>query len=111
MTGWLLVAASVAFAAMSIALKVQTSRLSAAKADLQACETRYGEALASIDRQNKAVESLAKAAAERQKQAKAALAAAGKGNVGKDAEIARLRGLNAKSCAAAVEGVKQGLRP
>lgn len=111
--GWLAVAAGAAILALSVALKVQSSRLDAAKADLEACATRYETALASIRKQNEAVTALSEASAKRQKQAAIALKQAREGQGKADAEIARLKGLADKglSCSGAVQQVKRGMQP
>lgn len=106
-------AALVVITGLSVALKVQSSRLNAAHADLEACTTRYETALASIRRQNEAVTALSEASTKRQKQAAIALKQAREGQGKADAEIARLRGLTASglSCSGAVQQVKEGMKP
>jgi ABC-type nitrate/sulfonate/bicarbonate transport system substrate-binding protein len=61
---WAAVAAGTLILGLTVALKVQSARLDAAKAHLEACETRYGEALEAIRKQNEAVKELEKASKE-----------------------------------------------
>ena len=110
LTLWLAVGAAVAFAAMGVAVKVQTSRLDSAKADLTACETRYKETLILVEKQNKAVSALETESKKRATIAAAALAKARQGQGSLNAEIARLRAATAGSCEAGVAEVRKGLR-
>ena len=106
-------AAGAVILALGLALKVQSARLDASQADLEACTTRYKETLILVDRQNKAVESLESEAKKRARNAAAALAKAREGRDGLNTEIARLRAAtgSGKSCAEAVAEVRKGLRP
>ncbi len=110
LTGYAALAALVVIGGLVVAVKVQSSRLDAAKAELEACATRYETALASIKRQNEAVDALSEASQKRQKQAAAALAKARQGQGSLEAEIARLRSLKPADCAAGVAAVREGLR-
>lgn len=98
---------------LSLALKVQSARLNAKAAELEACATRYAEALQSIARQNEAVAALEKEAQERAKRAAAALAKAREGQGSLKAEIERLKGAIGKgaTCQEAVSSVRKGLKP
>lgn len=99
--------------ALSLALRVQGARLDAKAAELEACTTRYAEALQSIARQNEAVKTLEKEAQERAKRAAAALAKAREGQTTLKADIERLRGAIGKgaTCQEAVSSVRKGLKP
>lgn len=96
---------------MGVALKVQSSRLESAKADLHVCETRYAETLKLVAKQNQAVENLKKDADKRAAVAAAALAKARTDGKAKEAEISRLSAFKANpvvasSCAKGVEAVR-----
>jgi len=112
--GWLAIAAAVAFAGMGLALKVQGSRLEAAKAELAACAVQYETALKSIERQNKGVADLKAASEKAIKRARIASEQARKGMVATQNEIARLRGSKGQTnvCPAqdGVMTVREGLR-
>ena len=71
----LIVAVAVA-GGLGIALKIQSGRLETAKAELELCKSQYNQALASIQRQNEAVEALAKASAQAKARSERALKAA-----------------------------------
>lgn len=99
---------------MGVALKVQSSRLESAKADLHVCETRYAETLKLVRKQNEAVETLKKDADKRAKDAAAALAKARTDGKAKEAEISRLSAFKANpqvasSCVKGVEAVRSQL--
>ena len=99
-------------ALLSGGLWMQTERLDVAQGQIENCEKEKEILGKSVIKQNRAVKKLEDTAAERQKQAAAALAKAREGQGSKDAEIARLRGLNAKglSCSGAVAEVRKGLK-
>lgn len=95
---------------------VQGKRLEAAKASLEACQSRYAEALEAIRRQNEAVEAFKKSSQEAQDRATAALAAARQAQAGSLKERERLKALlgqkpPAGPCPAgsAVSEIRQGL--
>ena len=92
-----------------LALKVQSARLDAAKADLEACTTRYAETLKSVEKANSAVKDLQKESEERAKKAAAALAKARAAQGSLEAEMARLRASKPADCAGAVAAVREGL--
>lgn len=96
---------------LSLALKVQGARLDAKAAELEACQSRYAEALQSIAKQNEAVKQLQDDAQKRTRIAAAALAKAREGQGSLKAEIERLRGAigSGKTCSEAVEAVRKGL--
>lgn len=99
--------------ALSLALRVQGARLDAKVAELEACQTRYAEALQSIAKQNAAVKQLQDEARKRARIAAAALAKAREGQGSLKAEIERLRGAIGKgaTCQEAVSSVRKGLKP
>lgn len=109
--GWAAIAAGGVILALGIALKVQSARLDARTADLEACQSRYAETLKLVEKSNKAVSELAETAAKRARNAKAALAKARQEAGSLDSEIARLRAAKPSDCAAAVATVRQGLKP
>jgi hypothetical protein len=104
-------AAAAVILGLSVALKVQSARLDAKSAELEACAKRYEETLILVRRQNEAVKTLEKEAAERAKRAAAALAKARAAQGSLEAEIARLKGLKPADCAEAVAGIRSGLKP
>jgi len=112
LTGWLALAAGAAILALLLALKVQSARLDAKEAELEACASRYAETLKNVNLANKRVDDLAKESEKRARNAAAALKRAAEGQGKADSEIARLRGLSASGldCAGAVEQVKRGMR-
>ena len=99
-------------AALGIALKVQTARLNSAKADLEACTTRYGEALRQIDRQNAGVKKVEESAKKAARNAAAALEKARAAQASSEAERKRLEGLksNSGNCQDALKEVRKGLK-
>lgn len=112
---YILIAVAIAFGLMLLALKVQSSRLESAKADLHVCETRYAETLKLVQKHNKAVQDLQKEAEKRARNAKAALDKARAEGKSKDDEIARLDAIKsipamANSCIKGVEAVRMGLK-
>lgn len=111
LAGWLALAAGAAILALLLALKVQSARLDAKEAELEACASRYAETLKLVAKQNEAVDALQADSEKRRKQAAIALAKAREGQGKADSEIARLRGLSAAGldCAGAVEQVKRGM--
>lgn len=106
-------AAGAVIIGLMLALKVQSARLDAKDAELEACATRYAETLKLVARQNEAAETLQADSEKRRKQAQAALAKAREAHGKADSEIARLRGLATAGldCAGAVAEVRKGLRP
>lgn len=110
-TGYIGLAALAVILALGLALKVQGARLDASKAELEACAARYAETLKLVEKQNKAVDALQADSQKRQKQAAIALKQAKAGQGSLNAEILRLRAINADTldCSGAVQQVKQGL--
>lgn len=106
-----ILAAGAVILTLGIALKVQSARLDAKAAELEACQSRYAEALKSIEKQNSAVKQLQDDAQKRARNAAAALAKAREGQGSLKAEIERLRGAigSGKTCSEAVEAVRRGL--
>ena len=106
-------AALVVIGGLGLALKVQTARLSAAQADLEACKTRYAETLDLVKKQNKAVEALEIESQKRTRTAAAALAKARQGQGSLRIEIERLQAAIGKgaTCSEAVQAVRKGLKP
>jgi len=111
LTGWLALAAGAAILALLLALKVQSARLDAKDAELEACASRYAETLKNVTLANKRVDELAADSAKRARNAAIALAKAREGQGKQDSEIARLRAAKPADCAAAVATVKAGLKP
>jgi len=109
---WGAIAAAVVIGGLLLALKVQNSRLDSAQADLEACASRYAETLKSVAKSNAAVDALREDSEKRRKQAVAALAKAREGQGSLNAEIERLRGINAAAldCSGAVAAAKQGMK-
>lgn len=110
-TGYAALAAGAVILALGIALKVQSARLEASEANLEACTVRYAETLEKVEIQNKAVKDLSDEAKKRARIAAAALAKARQGQGSLNAEIARLRSLKASDCADGVAKVRAGLKP
>lgn len=111
LTGYIYLAVALAFIGLLMALKIQSARLDAKSAELEACAARYEETLNLVNKQNKAVETLKSDAQKRTRIARAALEKAREGQGKADAEIARLRSVKPADCAAAVAEVRKGLKP
>lgn len=84
------IAAGVIILGLTLALKVQSARLGAAKASLEACETRYKDALTLIERQNEGVKALKDASDKARRLATEAQASAKVANQGLAKERERL---------------------
>ena len=112
LAGYAAIAAGAVILSLGIALKVQSARLDAAKAETEACKTRYAETLDLVRKQNKAVEALEVESKKRTRTAAAALAKARQGQDSLRIEIERLHGAigSGKTCAEAVSDVRRGLR-
>ena len=111
------IAAGALIVGLSVALKVQSARLDAVKASLEACQTRYGEALEAIRRQNEAVKELEKAskqATERARQAQASAKAANQG-LAKERErlatVSKTPPIGPCPAGQAVQELRKGLKP
>ena len=110
------IAAGALIVGLSVALKVQSARLDAAKANLEACETRYGEALEIIRKQNEGVKALKDASEQAHRRAQAAQERAKAAQQGSMKERERLALLAKKPatgpCQAgeAVKRVREGLK-
>lgn len=107
--GWAAVAAGVVIVGLSVALKIQSSRLDAAQQKSIALEQQVAQWTGIAKACSDATEKLAKAAETAQKRAQAALSKARRGSVATQAEIARLRAANSQTCEAAVKTVREGL--
>jgi len=94
-----------------LALRVQSARLDAKSAELEACTTRYAETLKSVEKSNQSVKDLQKESEERAKRAAAALAKARAAQGSLTAEIGRLRASKPQTCTDAVISVRKGLIP
>lgn len=101
----------IVIALLSGGLWMQTERLDVAQGTIENCEKEKTIIGTQLINQNRAVKGWQNTADERQKQAKAARKEAGIKGQAQVAEIERLKALSAKSCSAAVEGVKKGLKP
>lgn len=112
LAGWIAIASAIAIGGLLLALKVQNARLSASEANLEACQSRYAETLKLTIKQNKAVDALQADSEKRSKQAAIAMKRAKADEGSLNAEIARLRAINADAldCSGAVEQVKRGMR-
>lgn len=110
-TLYLWLAALAVIAGLMLTIKVQSARLGASEANLEACASRYAETLKNVTLANKRVDELAADSAKRARNAAAALAKAREGQTKLDSEIARLRGLSAAGldCSGAVAEVKRGM--
>ena len=109
------IAAGALVVGLSVALKVQSSRLDAAKAELSLCTSLYNQALASIQHQNQAVRELeraSKAAQERAQEAQERARAENKGLVRERERLAALKPPPAGPCPSgqAVQRIREGLR-
>jgi len=111
LAGYAAIASAVVIGGLLLALKVQSSRLESAQAELEACATRYAETLKLVEKSNKAVSEMAETADKRARNAKAALAKALEGQGSLDSEIARLKAAKPADCAAAVAEIRKGLKP
>ena len=105
-------AAGAVILALGLALKIQSARLDAKEAELEACTTRYAETRRLVEKQNKAVSALETESQKRARNAAAALAKAREGRDSLNAEISRLRAAtgSGKTCSEAVAEVRRGLK-
>lgn len=109
------IAAGVLVVGLSVALKIQSSRLEAAKAELALCSDRYQAALGQIQRQNQAIKGLEQASEKARRSALEAQerARAAQKGLGKERErLAALKAAADSPCPAgdAVKRVREGLR-
>jgi len=113
--GYIAITGAAAVLLMGLAYKLQGDKLDRVQRELATCSERYAQALALIDRQNRAVKALENAAKEAQGRAKAAQEAAAKANQGLAKERERLAALAKKPppgpCQAgqAVKRIREGL--
>jgi len=110
--GWAAVAAGVVILGLTVALKVQSSRLETAQTETATAKAAAAQWQATALECSDSVEKASKAASEALQRSKAALAKARQGSVASQTELARLRGQMGKqaTCVAAVQQIKQGLK-
>ena len=111
-TGYVGLALLAVIIGLLLALKIQSARLDAKEAELEACTTRYAETLKLVAKQNQAVKDLEIAAKNRQNRTAIALKQAQERQGSLKSEIARLQASmgSGKTCAEAVADVRKGLR-
>lgn len=113
-----LLIAGIAAGLLAVGIAIQTKRLESAKAELALCADRYKQALASIQKQNEAVETWQKSLKEAKERAQAASQRAGKASAASKVERERLVALLANQpkpdglCPAgtAVKELRSGLK-